>query len=208
MNKFIKNNAVLLAVIIILFIIIIHNNVIIYKIYSNQIEGLWMAPESFCKQSDIDGMLVYVGPRINSSLLSCEKRKICLIIHGNNTTIAYKKIEISMTSPLSMIISPFSNKSVWSRMAKIKDVTLEVADPEIDIMDESDDVTTIPLNKIIPNCLNIMINLNEGKMVWTGEEDEVTYAELYKDNASSAIGKNLTEAHDNTIDINAQLPEL
>lgn len=197
---------VILAVIVILFIIIIHNNMNMYKIYADQLEGLWSAPESFCKQSDIDGMLVYVGPALSSSVLSSEKRKLCLIIHGNNTTIAYKKLEIKMSAPVIDIIVPFIGiSSKWSRTAKVTDDTNEIATPEVDIMDEADDVSTIPLDKIIPERITITVSLNEGKMTWTGapltrsknsEPCDVMYAELYKDNASSAIGKNLSDSVD------------
>lgn len=203
--------SLILAVIVILFIIIIHNNMNIYKIHTDQLEGLWSAPESFCKQSDIDGMLVYMGPVLNSSVLSSERRKVCLIIHGNNTTIAYKKLEIKMSAPITDIIIPFIGiSSKWSRTAKVTDDTKEVATPEVDIMDEADDVSTIPLSKIIPERITITVSLNEGKMTWTGapltrskddENGDIMYAELYKDNASSAIGKNLSEVYSD-VDIN------
>jgi hypothetical protein len=201
LNKY----AIILAIIVILFIIIIYNNMRMYKVYSNQLEGLWMAPESFCKQSDIDGMLVYVGPLIGGSgILNSEHRKVCLIIHGNNTTIAYKKLEITMSSAVLDVIIPFVGiNSVWTRSAKVVDDTDEVADSELDIMDESDDVSTIALSKILPERLTITVDLNEGKMLWIGgplpgdknkNGEQITYAELFKDNASSAIGKNLIEA--------------
>jgi len=212
--------AIFVAVVVVLLIIVIHNNMVVYKIYSNQLEGLWTAPESFCKQSDIDGMLVYVGPPLSSSILSSDRRKVCLIIHGNNTTIAYKKLEIKMSSPFMDIVLPFVGiSSKWSRAANVIDDTKELSNPEVNIMDESDDVSTIPLEKIMPDRVTITVDLNEGKMTWVGRpllssrrkdsenSEDVTYAELYKDNASSAIGKNLTEVHSDAIDLDAQIPD-
>lgn len=218
-GKMSQRQITIIAIVIILVLIVIYYNSRLYKIYSDQIEGMWMAPESFCQQSDIDGMLMYVGPKIKSSLMGPEKRKVCLIMHGNNTTIAYKKLEVNLGSPLMSIVLPFVGiSSKWSRSAKITDDSDEVADPEIDIMSESDDASTIPLEKIMPNRVTITVDLNEGKMTWTGaplenssrrkESDEPTvYAELYKDNASSAIGKNLSEVHSNSMDLDVVIPE-
>jgi hypothetical protein len=194
------NKQIIIAVVIVLLIVVITNNMRLYKIYSNQMEGMWTAPESFCKQSDIDGMLVYVGPILSgTTIVGSEIRKACLIIHGNNTTIAYKKLELKIGSPFMDIILPMSGMGTsWTRYAKVSDDSGEVADPEVNIMDEADDVSTIPLSKILPNKIKITVNLNEGKMTWIGgplsgdsTDDERAYAELYKDNASSAIGKNL-----------------
>jgi hypothetical protein len=209
----------IIAVITIILIIIIMYNLQTYKIYSSQIEGLWMAPDSFCAESDIDGMLVYVGPSLGGGIMGSEKRKACLIMHANNATIAYKKLELNMSSVGINLLIPFGINTSWSRKTRVEDDTEEVSDPDIDIMDESDDASTIPLEKIMPNRINITIDLKEGKMTWTGKplpnasrseqkEDKITYAELYKDNISSALGKNLSnESGISSFDSDAIVPE-
>lgn len=206
-----KARLLIIAIVIALVVMVIYYNYSMYNLYSHQIEGMWVAPESFCKESDIDGMLVYVGPKL-SSAMGREKRKVCLIMHGNNVTIAYKKLEIVMGSPIMNMLIPFTGvPSKWSRSAKVSDDSGEVADPEIDIMNESDDASTIPLEKIMPENITITVDLNEGKMTWTGpplkrsdDSEERTYAELYKDNASSAIGKNI---HESVAELDDIIPE-
>lgn len=50
------------ALIIILIIFIIYNYIEHNKYFKETLEGLWVADENFCRRSEIDGMLVYIGP--------------------------------------------------------------------------------------------------------------------------------------------------
>jgi hypothetical protein len=210
---------VIIAVVLVILIIIFAYNMKMYSIYSDQMEGLWMAPDSFCAESDIDGMLVYVGPVISGGVMTGEKRKACLIMHANNTTIAYKKLELRISSAGLSMLLPMGIDTSWSRTARVSDDTRETDDLETGIIDESDDASTIPLGDIMPDRITIMMDLKEGKMTWTGKplpdaprnekgEDKITYAELYKDNISSALGRNLTgDADVKSIDASAYIPE-
>jgi hypothetical protein len=185
---------IIFAVIVILVIVIISNNGM-RDVHYNQIEGLWMAPDSFCSESDIDGMIVYIGPALSGgSPFAREKRKVCLIMHVNNATIVYKKLEMSL--PFSIL----GIGSTWERKVKIKDDDDSSATE--DILEEYGDANSIPLDEIMPKHINLTMNLKDGKMTWMGEplatasrkekkEGVVTYAELYKDNISSALGKGI-----------------
>ena len=176
------NKELTIAIAVFLVIIIIYYNAKIYTIQSSQMEGLWMAPDTFCKESDIDGMIIYIGPVLKGGFIMPEKRKACLIIHAEGAAVAYKKLELSISS--------------ISGVTRIKDDTDESADVDNLIMDEFDDASTVPLNKILPDTVTIAMNLKTGNMTWTGkpisdddDAETVTYADLYKDNLSTAAGK-------------------
>jgi hypothetical protein len=138
-------------VLIIIFVLIWYvNHTGVLEIYDNFMEGLWIASDDFCKRSDIDSMLLFIGPRESDTY------KAYMIIFAENKIALNEKLEIRM---------PY-----WGMIAQ-NDI-----ENQLDINNES-------LGKIMPLKLSAKIDIGNGKMVW--ENDDIVYAELYKDTLST-----------------------
>jgi hypothetical protein len=96
-------------------------------------EGLWIAGDDFCVRSDIEGMMIYIGPNIETW---CEKRKAFMIVYTNHTVVSCsllltinglcsrKKISVEpdadadsqpsiLPENLSAVVSMASGKMTW-----------------------------------------------------------------------------------------------
>lgn len=136
--------------------------------------GLWVATEEFCSASDINGMLLYLGPCEWNYKMS---RKAYLIMHHDGIVIANKKFVINFYNFWDLF-NPINNTSMKC------DVELV----DIDATDESmknamEDTSEIPIDDIMPT--NLQFSLDYGKCCLSLYDDDKVYAELYKDAVNS-----------------------
>lgn len=195
----IKNNLFTFALIVIVIIIILYNVYTNSKIINDQIEGLWIADEDFCNRTQIDGMMLYIGPiESDWSNLSNNKqshvtlasinpiyseRKAYLIMYSNDSIVANKKFNMVIQNSVIDLL-PFIKQNCYK---KIQLYDTDESDELSDKLQDEDDISCIPLKKIMPLTQSITINFAEGKMIW--ENNDVIYGEFYKDNMSSKYGK-------------------
>jgi hypothetical protein len=137
------------------------------------LQGLWIADEDFCNDSEIDGMLIYIGPETEGY------RRAYLIMYQNNAIIAEKKIHMHLSSYIPK--AWFASDIYYNIHIKDADVS------ELDD-DNAQSVSEIKLSSIMPNQMNLTLNLANGCMTW--ESDETVYAKLYKDNIASIPSNN------------------
>ncbi len=66
---------------------------IIYFWYTNQknlnifYEGLWIAGDNFCSRSDLDGMMIYIGPKLEKNT-----RKAFMVLYTDSNVISQQLI--------------------------------------------------------------------------------------------------------------------
>ena len=148
-----KPESVLL--IILILIIMLYNYNVNSKMYNNVLEGMWSATEEFCKKSEIDGMIVYIGPK-----QKLNKRKAYLIIHSDNTIISSEEMTIST----GIGFPGFLAQSKTTRKIKIE--------TDLDIMPDDLIMELDYTGKMIWRAEN-----DDGEMT--------SYADLLKDNLST-----------------------
>lgn len=149
----------ILAIIIVL--ILVYNIYINNKIFNDFLEGLWESTETFCNDSKIDGMLLYIGPVLSHFWV---KRKAYLIMYANDVVIINKKFNISNMLMLNPIIS--DTVYLTFRLSDDKE-TLEVDDPSL-----------VSIETIMPLTQDIEIDISKGRMVW--KNDDTIYGEFIK----------------------------
>lgn len=158
--------AVVIIALIILLAIAIKNGSDLSHHTKDLLTGLWVGDPEFCNKSDIDGMMLYIGPDVGDST-----HKAYLIMHSNNSVILQKTINMTVSgaSP-NLFVSRTITRS------------LELSD--------SDDDSDMSITSIMPLNQVLTIDTVLGKMTWTGLDEsdkECVYAELYKDNLGSAM---------------------
>lgn len=179
---------IIIALVLIIIVILFYNVYITNKIYNDLYEGLWIADEDFCSKSQIDGLMIYIGPvykSISGLDPRSQERKSYLIMYSNDSVIANKKINIVLQGSIFDKINPFTKQKMYKRIYLYDSEKDNISDQ---IEEEIEDVSMISLKKIMPLVQNAEINISEGKMTWTGD-DGIVYADLYKDNLSSRYGK-------------------
>lgn len=168
---------IIIAIVVILLLLLIvlfirntseHNDAIKCAVH-----GLWTADSKFCTDSSIDGMMIYIGPDLEevTHLSGGSTHKAYIIMYANNNVILQKTINIAFSS---------GGLSLIARNRHTVDV-------EITDIDEDSDS---PITSIMPNTQTAVIDLINGKMTWTGlnEENELrVFADLYKDNQASSL---------------------
>jgi hypothetical protein len=170
-------NKVLIGILIVIVILLIFNLWNFSNIKSDLFEGLWNASDEFCKKSEIDGMMIYIGPLIN---FYSNKRKAYLIMHSENNVVVNKKFEISFSSGLSSIIT-----SLFVTNTFYKNVYLY--DTELESNSDVNDSSSIPLTEIMPLEQSVKIIVSDAHMIWTGigkKDTEETFADLYKSHST------------------------
>jgi len=154
----------------VLITLIVWNNYQLDKTFYNSLQGMWIAPDSFCTASDIDGMMVYIGPNISASKST---HKGYLLMYSDNTVAIAKAITIEFNLDWPKL---YINNSLVSKAATIKSQNSEES-----------------LEDIMPEDQTISINLSKGFMEWTAWDPDVKdyrkYAEFYRDNISSSFEK-------------------
>lgn len=164
--------AIAIIFIIILMMIAIKNRNTQYDMLSQGITGLWMGDPEFCRKSEIDGIMIYIGPRLED----LKVHKAYMIMYANNAIILQKSIQISISASLGTGI--FATSEIES------DITLSDDDGLAD--GQSDDNQS--LAGIMPLNQQLKYSPTIGKMTWTGLDDDdqpVIYAEFYRDNVGS-----------------------
>lgn len=112
---------IIIVILIILYFAISSRN----KPYEDYLYGFWLAEDSFCENSDIDSMMLFVGEAEKSTLFSACERNCYLIIMNDmcnqGMTLTYK----SGWAPLSIgkyILSAnvkFDDEQIWTEQVKI-----------------------------------------------------------------------------------------
>jgi len=125
------------------------------------LQGLWVGEEKFCQDSEIDGMMIYIGEGCESGYL---------IMYADNTIIMEKKFSITHKWGLGMF-------SVGSEIQK--NVRLEDDD------DEGGSTERVNLDEFISPDLTFILNPLTGCLKFMGDDDTL-YAKLYRDNLASA----------------------
>jgi len=152
-----------IAVVLVLVIVLIWNSSQYNKLFYSTFEGMWIAPETFCMQSGIDGMMLYIGPDLGGF------HKAYLLMYSNNAVAVAKAIEIHFSRSMPNLV--FKDQI-------IKKAIIKPQDPE----ESSED--------IMPENQTITLDLSSGKMEWTAWDDDAgdlrKYAEFYRDNISSS----------------------
>lgn len=164
-----KNIGIVLVIIILLVSLNIY---ISSKFYTNFLEGLWVGSENFCKDSGIDGFLIYLGPAALNYFRI--KRKAYLIMYANDSVLVNKPFDIEYF-PISGLLT------------NNPEILINLIDPEKTELEEIDDPSMISLEKIMPLKQIIKLDINQGKMIW--ENENTVYLECYKDNQSFQIDR-------------------
>jgi len=114
---------IIISIIIILIILIVFSLNSFYNIhndyYENFIYGLWTAPESFCEESEISSMSLFIGEakKIKNKIIRNARILINNNITNQDITLIYK--EGSTGFPLKikpykiMVNVEFSKESIW-----------------------------------------------------------------------------------------------
>lgn len=131
--------------------------------FDNLMNGMWMASDDFCKRSDIDGMLIYIGPAERAFLTNT--RKAYLIMHAEGAIVAAKNIDIKFSGISVSPISPFE----YTRT--------------ITLTDNDDEDSPIQLEDMMPTTLKCITCVSQGSMIWVDDEG-TSYAELFKSHGS------------------------
>lgn len=192
-EKFKENSFIIAIVLFIIIVIIMFVNVRTRaNMYDTSLRGLWAASDDFCQRSEIDGMMVYIGPASGWS----GYRRVVLTMYADGVIIIYKTILAKFSGGIGDYISPFMSNTAY-RDLELFDIG-ENGEPTVasdnindlaDIQDESnDDVTQIRISKIMPPNMEVEIRFDQGCMKWIGEDGKV-YAELYRNNVGSMYGE-------------------
>lgn len=79
------------AILILLVVLLIINNYTLWKnkkeLQEKSFSGMWIAPESFTKKADVEGMMVYIGP-VLSKKLTCGLFRGYVLVWSQGKTIA------------------------------------------------------------------------------------------------------------------------
>mgnify|MGYP001346132316 CR=1 FL=1 len=171
-----RENKILVAVaiifIIILIVIMIKNRSIQHDVLNIGITGLWMGDPDFCRKSEIDGIMIYIGPKIEG----IDAHKAYIIMYADNAIILQKSIQIS--------VAPTTSFSLFATTEFESQITLSDDDSSTDDQSDSQSLAGImPLNQ------QMKYSPVSGMMTWTGLDDDgrsVVYANFYRDNVGSA----------------------
>lgn len=157
--------------IIILMVIISKNRSVSYDILNTGVTGLWMGDPEFCRKSEIDGIMIYIGPKIED----LGAHKAYMIMYANNAIILQKSIQISIATPSGLGL--FTALEIESNIILNDDDSLS-----------SEQTDSQSLAGIMPLNQQMKYSPTLGKMTWTGLDDDgqsVVYAEFYRDNVGS-----------------------
>jgi hypothetical protein len=161
------SQGILIAVIIILIFLGVGTATTHYvkqnDFYSDYMNGAWTASEKFCKDSKIDGMLIYITNGKNSSLFHADK-KAYIIMHAGNQIIVEKMFSFGVK--LHNLLIP-----TLSRKAVIK----------LPLIINNDE-----LKDIMPAYMSMHIDPKAGGMKWYDPENTL-FAHLFRDNQASAV---------------------
>jgi hypothetical protein len=163
-----ETKALILAVIIIVLLIMVWRGTTTTQLLHDGIMGMWLADENFCAKSEIDGMMIYIGPN-ESGVHNAH-----LLLYSNNAIIAQCDLTINVRPHI------YTNFNNISRMT----ATATLASSDYD--NNSD---AIDLETIMPLQQTLVYEPATGHMTWTGldrDGKETLYADFYRDNIASS----------------------
>jgi hypothetical protein len=129
------------------------------------LRGLWVSDDDFCTKVGIDGILLYIGEETES--LFQVTHKAYLIIHADGSVLVERRINISYYKHIVCI----------SNYEPTINIQLE---DDTSLLRKNDPIN---MDDIMPNQMNIELNMNSGCMHWSN--DDTVYAKLYKDPKAS-----------------------
>lgn len=150
--------AVICVLVIIIFVMFVNNKNYNSELYDQYIQGLWIADEDFCKRSDIDEMMVYVGPLVESY------RKAFLMMYSGDKVMVAKQFQIEAED--DNILQQFKISDIMKKNITLSD-------------DSEDAIMNIYIADVMPEDLIMEMSIKEGRMTWMSD-DETVYANLYK----------------------------
>jgi hypothetical protein len=176
-------NIIVGVIVFILFLVCWMLSSSYYSMYDDMISGMWKADPDWAEQADIDGMLLFIGPSEGSGILS-ETRKGYLIMHADDQIIASKKIDVNISTGISILPKTTVTYSMH---------VTDLSEPEEEGMLEADH---IPWTDIMPYDLEMELGVSSGKLILNGTDDEgesTQYAKLFKDPAATDLSREMKE---------------
>lgn len=188
------NHTIIIAVVILLILLIVFNSKQ-NKITDEFLYGMWKANDDFLKKADLQGMMFYIGPPDNSGP-TWESRMVYIIMHSGNSIIVNKRVEMIIHNSILEYIVPNGTSAIR----------------DVEIRELEQDSVGIPMKEIMPSNMTMDINITDGSIILSGEplnsqdsNENIVYAELYKDNISTIIGKK--QLTDENFDVNVQISD-
>lgn len=172
-----NNQYIIASIVLVVILIIMYNAYTIKSAADNLLEGMWVASEEFCNESEIDGMFIYIGPPDSSKW----ERKAYLIMHADNAVITNKKLLINYSNgSIFDYFNPLISGLDFYGSISIKE------DKDDDELDGISEAGEIPLSEIMPSDMEVELDMTTGKMIWAA--DDTIYARLFKDNIATDLG--------------------
>lgn len=158
-----------------------------YGMYDDMINGMWKADPEWAEKAEIDGMLLFIGP-CEDSLFSfgSETRKGYLIMHADDKVIASKKLELTISTGISILPRKTVNYSIYV-------TDLSAADSGL-LPDADHD--GIAWTDIMPHELEMELGVSSGKLVLSGIDksgETIQYAKLFKDTSATDLSREMKE---------------
>ena len=167
-DKINKNTIILISIIIIILILLFYNLHIYNTLVDNFLSGLFIANDEFSKRVELDGMLLYIG--LNNDSI----KKAYIILHGEGVVLVDKKINIEFLDTIFNKFNLLISDKIYKKIHITDSISETDPDPKL----------TSEIKEIFPSILNCEIDIPQGKITWT-DDDDVVYAEFFKDNISS-----------------------
>ncbi len=152
-----------------------------YGMYDDMINGMWKADPEWAEKADIDGMLLFIGPSDGFGILS-ETRKGYLIMHADDKIIASKKLELTISTGVTVLPRKNVNYSVY-----VNDLS-----EASDLLPEDD----IAWTDIMPHDLEMELGVSNGRLVLSGADKSgeiIQYAKLFKDTSATDLSREMKE---------------
>lgn len=162
------------VLVIIIVFITLYNSWNRSKIFHNYLQGLWIGDKKFCEESEIGGLILYIG-----ECDSWHTHNAYLIMYSDESIILEKKIAIN-TSFSGIHILTMSGE--FTQNITVTDLEVNPKDEDINPVD-IDDISEINISQVMPESMVLVLNIEDGSMIW--KADDKIYAKLYRDNAAS-----------------------
>ncbi len=163
-------HVVLIIVVIIVLIIIILSSTSNHKNYEPFYRGIWTGSEAFCKDSEIDEMVLFIGNKIDkdSTLYDLsEQHGGYLIIRAEGYPVENKYVILDITPKLS-----YGND---------REFTISIRDPP------SDNSNELPSIDVMEPNMTMKLNIVDNTM--SLYKDDQIYADMIKNNEATLLLK-------------------
>jgi hypothetical protein len=203
-QKYIPNLSTLIACLVIILIVMIYGAYRQNDQVSTYLTGMWNASDSFCQKSELDGMLLYIGP---ADTIFSKTRTAYLILYANNSVIVSKKIKIEFGYSFEFLPSQTIDITITLYDIDQDDNPIWYPDNELSEMEDETHPDNIRLSKFMPQSMACELSIVDGRMKWIGddnleetsredredaeERNGTLFAELFKDNMSTHLGESI-----------------